>query len=277
MLFHDAGFYERKCCRLDALTFAGSPLIRVEAGSLLVEDREVTARDLDGELRARGVTTLAIYATPGFDESSIRDLRFPSVSRFDAGSRLFRSQRHPTAIRSPNTEPPLAEAVEPDLFDWLFTLAPHGAKVVAGSLHQGAESLRMVELTFNRLSRFRDDLDWNVFDTPPTLDEIRELSVWVDVAAGADDLDGWTAEALVAGLPVVAARTPVNVARLANGDRGLLVRPGDPNEIAHAVASMLFKEEVREPRMANALATRDDFLPEHRARDWNVVLTEASR
>lgn len=277
MLFSGAGFYEQKCCRLDALTFPESPLVAVEGDSFVFDRETLDPRAFERRLRERGVDSLAIYAACGFDESSLREIRLPSVSRCEPSSSLLRTRRHPSVIRSPLTRPALGEAVEPQYFDWLIAPAPPGGKVVVGSLHQGPESLRMTELTFNRLSRFRDDVDWNVFDAPPSVDEVRELSLWVDVAAGDGDFDGWTAEALVAGFPVVAAKTPINALRLANGERGLLVRPNDPNELAHAIASMLFKEEVREPRTAIARATRDDFLPGHRAREWNLVFAEATR
>jgi glycosyltransferase involved in cell wall biosynthesis len=73
------------------------------------------------------------------------------------------------------------------------------------------------------------------------------------------------AEALVAGVRVIATRTKVNSDRLAGGAAGVMVPFNDPNELAHAIVTTLFKPEKDAARVEYATASRDRFRPEHRA------------
>jgi hypothetical protein len=123
-----------------------------------------------------------------------------------------------------------------------------------------------IELTMARIHRFRDDVAWEIFDRPPSPAELEALDAWIDPAREEDDLDGFVAEALVAGLPVVASRTAVNAQRLEKGRVGLLVPPGDPNELTHAILTALFKTEVSRGRLDAARQTVSKYRPRHRLR-----------
>ena len=128
----------------------------------------------------------------------------------------------------------------------------------------------MVERTLARIHRFRDDVQWNVFDHVPTPEDLRNVDVWVDPAMDEEDLDGFTAEALVSGLPVVAARTEINVARSEKGRTAFLVPRNDPNEMTHAILAALFKSEVAHEKIDAAGQTMSKFRAKHRLR----VLTQ---
>jgi glycosyltransferase involved in cell wall biosynthesis len=65
---------------------------------------------------------------------------------------------------------------------------------------------------------------------------------------------------------VVASRTPINVQRLEKGRTGVLVPPGDPNEMTHAILAALFKPETLEPRLQAARQTIGKFRGRQRLR-----------
>ncbi|HEX6159170.1 MAG TPA: glycosyltransferase, partial [Thermoanaerobaculia bacterium] len=93
-----------------------------------------------------------------------------------------------------------------------------------------------------------------------------DVDLWVDPAVDENDFDGFVAEALVVGIPVVAARTAINSHRLEKGRTGLLVPLNDPNEMTHAILAALFKSEVAESRQAAARQTVGKFRPRQRFR-----------
>ncbi len=124
----------------------------------------------------------------------------------------------------------------------------------------------IVEQTMHRLQRTRDDITWNLFDTPPALDDMRTVDVWVDPAIDADDYDGFTAEALVTGRVVVASRTAINLQRTEKGRTALLVPAGDSNELTHAILTALFKPESGQQRAIAARQTISKFRPRLRHR-----------
>lgn len=129
------------------------------------------------------------------------------------------------------------------------------------------ESLRsLVEQTVIRIHRFRSDIEWRVIGRVPTPEDLAGVDLWVDPATAADDLDGFVAEALVAGVPVVAGRTPINERRLEKGRCGALVPTSDPNELTHAILTALFKQEVRESRASAARQTVSRFHVRQRLR-----------
>lgn len=117
-----------------------------------------------------------------------------------------------------------------------------------------------------RLHRTREDIEILTFDMPPSPEEIDAIGVWVDPAIDEHDYDGYVAEALVRGLPVVASRTPINVQRLEKGRTGFLVPLNDPNEITHAILSALFKPEVVQQKIEAAQQTMTKFRPSQRLR-----------
>jgi hypothetical protein len=123
-----------------------------------------------------------------------------------------------------------------------------------------------VEQTYARLTRTRDDIEWRLFERPPTPAELAEIGVWVDPALADDDRDGFVAEALVCGNVVVASRTTINVQRLEKGRTGFLVPPNDPNELTHAILAALFKSELRQAKASAARQTISKFRPRQRLR-----------
>jgi len=124
----------------------------------------------------------------------------------------------------------------------------------------------MVEQTLSRIHRFRDDVVWNVIDHVPTPGDLRDVDVWVDPAVSEEDLDGFTAEALVSGVAVVAARTEINVARCEKGRTAFLVPRNDPNEMTHAILAALFKSEAAQGKIQAASQTASKFRSRQRLR-----------
>jgi glycosyltransferase involved in cell wall biosynthesis len=129
-----------------------------------------------------------------------------------------------------------------------------------------ASTRNAVEQTMARIHRFRDDIVWDLFAEPPEPEDLARVDLWSDPAVDETDYDGFVAEALVLGLPVVAARTPVNALRLEEGRTGFLVPPKDPNEMTHAILSALFKRERAQEKLAAARQTASKFRARQRIR-----------
>lgn len=179
----------------------------------------------------------------------------------------------------------LPEAVEEEYFD---IARPSAAALEGGgpALPAGEAARRytigsfrrrsivpMVEQTMLRLHRTREDIEWLLIDQRPAPADFAQFDVWVDPAAGEDDLDGFVAEAQVVGKIVVAARTAVNIKRLEKGRTGLLVAPGDANELTHAILTALFKPEVAQQKIEAAKQTISKFHPRQRLRALAPLLT----
>ena len=135
---------------------------------------------------------------------------------------------------------------------------------------------RLIEQTLGRLHRFREDISWHLFDRDPAPEDLDGLDAWIDPAIDPLDFDGFVAEAIVRGLPVVAARTPINSQRLENGRTGWLVPADDPNELTHAILSVLFKPELGQTKISSAKQTKAKFRPRQRIRVL-IPLYEALR
>jgi len=176
------------------------------------------------------------------------------------------SWRKPVEPRIVVTPENLPEVVDDSYF--AATIDPPRTNTI-GSYARDA-TRNQVEQTLHRIERFRDDVRWKVFISPPTPEDLAGVDVWVDPVAEEKDYGGFVAEALVVGLPVVAARTRVNALRLENGRTGILVPLRDPNEMTHAILSALFKPEVAQGRVAAARQTNAKFRMRHRLR----VLTQ---
>jgi hypothetical protein len=256
-----ASGYERKCQRVDA--------------AALAPEHQVVVLDVS-EARESEADVAHIYTAAPLPASPFVGFRLPFVSSADLRSRgwFWRRPARPAHIVSPAVDVTsagrfvhLPEAVEEDY--WQIetrseSSPPWPAKIV-GSTSRG--SIRnMVEQTLARIHRFREDVVWRTFESPPTPAELRELDAWVDPAVDEEDFDGFVAEALVAGLPVVAARTAINTIRLERGRSGMLVPPRDPNELTHAILAVLFKPEVANSRQQAARQTRSRFRPRQRIR-----------
>lgn len=159
----------------------------------------------------------------------------------------------------------LPEAVEERWFE-AGSLQPAAGRrlLVASFLRPAIKDL--VHQTYARLHRIRDDIEWRLFERPPTPEEMSAIAVWVDPALGDDDRDGLVAEALVAGNVVVASRTCINVLRLEKGRTGFLVPPNDANELAHAILAALFKPELGQAKTSAARQTISKFRRRQRLR-----------
>jgi hypothetical protein len=125
---------------------------------------------------------------------------------------------------------------------------------------------RVIEQTYLRLMRTRDEIEWRLFERAPEPAELAEVAVWIDPALSDDDRDGFVAEALVVGNVVVASRTAINVHRMEKGRTGFLVPPNDPNELTHAILAALFKPELGQAKTSAARQTISKFRPRQRLR-----------
>ena len=238
----DASEYERKSRRIDAAAVSEKFEV-VEGASDLVH----------------------VYGTPG-------RMNVPYVASKEPGRALWR-RPSPRALITPFNVP---EAVEES---WFSGAPPTSAALETKSAAESAALHTIgtyigsrrgvrnkVEQTLARIHRFRDDIAWKTYDIPPTPADLRDVEVWVDPALDDEDFDGFTAEAIVAGKGVVAARTPINDHRLEKGRTGFVVPRTDPNELAHAILAALFKSEVARLKMNAARQTVGKFRPRQRIR-----------
>ena len=168
----------------------------------------------------------------------------------------------------------LPEAVVTPAARRLFRRRLAGDRFTLGSFNR-RKVRRMIEATIPRIHRIREDIDWLLLDEVPT--DFDQFDVWVDPATEDDDYDGFVAEALVAGKIVVASRTPINVKRLEKGRTGILVPPGDANELTHAILAALFKPEVAQQKIEAARQTISKFHPRQRLRALTQLLATAKR
>jgi glycosyltransferase involved in cell wall biosynthesis len=240
-----ASAYERKCQRVDRAALSGK--------------HEVTLVPL--EEVSRGSADLAhVYASGKLPKL---DLPLPYVASAPMPQSRWQWRRPvpPKFVLSP---PEVPEAVEDFWFGATHAPASREARVVGSFARPGIRP--MVDRTLSRISRFRSDVTWNLYDHEPAPADLSDVDVWVDPASSESDLDGFVAEALVLGLPIVAARTPMNAWRLEQGRTGFLVPPDDPNEMTHAILTALFKVEVAENKKNAARQTVSKFRARQRLR-----------
>ena len=173
----------------------------------------------------------------------------------------------------------LPEAVEEGYFVGAHSVRPRARAArpyTLGSFNR-RKVRRMIEATIPRIHRTREDVEWLLLDEPPTVEDFAQFDAWVDPAIEDDDYDGFVAEALVAGKIVVASRTPINVKRLEKGRTGILVPPGDANELTHAILAALFKPEVAQQKIEAARQTISKFHPRQRLRALTRLLATAKQ
>jgi hypothetical protein len=193
------------------------------------------------------------------------ELNLPYVSNARLSRKRFRRTAQPERIITPlkdTLDSFIPEAAEEKYFG---PAEPQTNKPTIGTFSR-PQLRNIIEQTAARIQRYRDDVDWLLFDTVPPPDDLRGVDVWVDPAMTENDFDGFVAEAIVAGTAVIASRTSINVQRLEKGRTGVLVPPGDPNEWTHAILAALFKPELRHSKTVAAQQTASKFRPRHRAR-----------
>ena len=134
-----------------------------------------------------------------------------------------------------------------------------------------------VEQTLARIRRFRDDVEWRLFEEPPSPQDLAGVDVWVDPAVEEHDYDGFVAEAIAAGKAVIATRIAINAQRLEKGRTGFLVPRDDPNEMTHAILAALFKPEVANQKIEAARQTARKFRPQQRLRILESIYETLSR
>lgn len=249
LLIPGASEYERKSQRIDLAVLSAEHDVRV------------------GDVESADI--VHVYAPVDFDPAITGDL--PYVSNARPKTRRFRKTAQPLHVITPlkdTTDAHVPEAVEDTYFGNPATRQP-GNRATIGSYRREA-TRNLIEQTAARIQRFRDDVDWLLFETFPSPSDLQGVDVWLDPAIDEHDFDGCVAEAIAAGIPVIASRTAINSQRLEKGRTGLLVPPRDPNEWAHAILATLFKPEFRHTRVIAAQQTASKFRSRHRAR----VLTQ---
>jgi hypothetical protein len=225
------------------------------------------------EAAASGAEVAHVYASRPLPARQFRRFPLPYVSSMDVERpRLpFGRPVEPDFVVSPLAQKSedgrmelLPEAVEEEWFAPVERRPPTEIRIVG--TYARPDLRNAIDQTRHRIERFRDDVRFRLFDQAPRPADLAGVDAWVDPALSDSDFDGCVAEALVLGLPVVATRTPINESRLEKGRTGLLVPPGDPNEMTHAILAVLFKQEVAESRKNAARQTVSKFRSRQRLR-----------
>jgi Glycosyl transferases group 1 len=251
ILHPKASFYDRKSQALDAAALAAH--------------HEVLTTSFEGA-SAAGAAIAHVYGPAGFSPPP-RQFTIPYVASAEPQKPRFpwRKPIPPRAIVSPLDN--LPEAVDEVYFDRPAPIETERTPKVLGTFGRDRKGvLSMIELTLARIHRFREDVDWLLFDHPPAPDDLALVDAWVDPATSEDDYDGFVAEAVVSGKVVVASRVAINTKRLDKGMSGFLVPPSDPNELAHAILAALFKSEVALKKIEAARQTAGKFRARQRLR-----------
>lgn len=271
LLAKDAGPYARKCSETDrrALQNLGIPSVLHD---LSVSAPNGPPLDLAGSIAL-------LYGASRIPQDIVRKTRRCIADEPVSPSLITRLTRWaPAVVTTPIRNEAgsltyLPEAVTQSFFE--IEVAPRVAGDnggVIGFVRRAGSPQALTASIGSRIVRFRDDISFCEFDSVPTPLELAAVHVWIDPAIDADDFGGGTAEALVAGVPVVASRTPVNVMRLANGQSGFLLPPGDANEFVHVTLNALFKPETTRLITESARSTADRFRPEYREAALQQVL-----
>jgi len=241
LLLPGASEYERKSQRIDFASLSAEHDVRIGA-----------ANDAD---------LIHVYAP---DDMRV-DWKLPYVSNVRPKRRRFRRTAQPERVITPLKDS--ADSFIPEAVDEIYFAGetrPPGKPTVGTFARPQLRNI--IEQTAARIQRYHDDVDWLLFDTAPSPDDLRGVDVWADPAMSENDFDGFVAEAIAAGTAVIASRTAINVQRLEKGRTGVLVPPGDPNEWTHAILAALFKPEFRHSKRIAAQQTASKFRPRHRAR-----------
>lgn len=272
LALHPLSFFDAKSLRHDRATLedAGSGLITYHVTEQRVRSAQVDLPldKLPDELTRHKADLVHIYGLPNGNRQWLRRIARPYLSSFPVPRSRIPWVRlpAPAAIVTPLAPDSLPEAVDEEYFAEVDSPPrPHGPFVIgsAGPDRKGIDV--MTKATMARLGRFRDDVEWRVFETVPSPAELRDLDLWIDPALDELDFDGGTAEALCCRKTVVASRTLINQMRSDDGAAALLVPPGDPNELTHAILQGLFKPELRRLRSQRLITIGSRFERSARA------------
>ena len=241
--------FEKKCQRVDFAELS-------KTHEIVVIDSPRNAPKADVAHIYGQPTDLIGFSTPYVASSAPRTPRL-----------AWRKPPQPVAFVGPDDVP---EAVEEEFFVW----RPAPSPVVAseGARRHTIGSFRrpsirnIIEQTVVRLSRFRDDVEWKLFEHIPSPTDLAGVDLWADPTGDENDQDGFVAEALVAGKVVVATRSKMNLQRTEKGRSAFLVPREDPNELTHAILAALFKPEVAQQKIEAARQTAGKFRPRQRSR-----------
>lgn len=257
ILLPDSGAYEQKSQRLDhaALSTSHEVLVAFSLGPF--PEADVAHLYAPQTLPARRLRHIPF---PYFTNAAMIQSRLPWLRGRLPASRVSPLPGDGVVV--------IPEAVDDSYFDQpVEKPADRGEDRLRRIGSFDRPSLRgLVEQTLGRIHRFREDVVWEQFDHAPAPEELDRLDAWIDPATDAADFDGFGAEAVVRGLPVVASSTPINRQRLENGRSGWLVPVGDPNELTHAILGVLFKPELGQNKISAAKQTKAKFRPRQRLR-----------
>lgn len=254
IILDGASLYERKAQRLDAdaLRAAGHDVVLAESGT-------VPAADI-----------AHVYGPPTLPARPFFRFAIPYIASGEVTpSRLwFRRAVPPRAVLSPVARDGaivLPEAVDDRYFARMSRVESDVRRI--GSYAAGRPHVQsMIDRTRIRLERTRTDIEWEVFPQEPTPDDFARLDAWIDPVVDHSDYDGYVGEAAASGRVIVAARTPMNAARLEQGRTGFLVPVNDPNETTHAILAALFRTESAQQKQQAATQTISKFRVRQRLR-----------
>ena len=278
VLLSGLSLYEQKCHRLDAKALSSThEVVEIAAGSSASNSGSGFEGRLLRSLIASECDVAHIYGSP-LPPAMARQIAVPFVAATEVGPNrsFFRRLRKRARSRAipPAGPGAIAEPVDDEFLRPLLRHRPEGEWIVGSAGPQRPGMRTILELTLARIYRFREDVSWHLMDEAPQPEDLAAVDIWVDPASDDGDADGFTAEALVAGLPVIASRTAVNRFRTDEGRAALLVPPGDPNELTHAILTALFKPEAIAGRLAAAKELQPRFSPARRAEALAAVYRE---
>lgn len=263
LILEGASLYERKSQALDAMTLA-------DGNDVIVWSDRIPPD-------APAVDVIHVYGPATFPARIADEMPAPYVAAGGPRKSRFRFKAitQPARRISATGSDAVPEAVEDQYFQAEVPDSTSG-RFKIGSFGKSRRVIPMIQASISRVSRFRDDIDWDVYETVPSRSEFANLKAWVDPVVEETDHDGLVAEAVVAGIPVVATKTEMNRSRLADGRAGFLVPMNDPNELVHAILAALFKPEFRDPRLEFAANTRERFRRQNRARRLRDIYAEVA-
>ena len=238
-------------------------LQRIDAEALAATGAEVASATFPPE--RSGGAVIHVYGTRLSASAAARLPRpWLFAGTVDRPTLPWRKPVAPNASIPPGSADDPGDAVADSFF---LPSLPRGERLprLVGSVVRSTAGRTLVDAAEHRVTRFRDDVRWIRMTEWPDAEEMRSFDAWVDPATGEGDLEGAVAEAMAASVPVVAVDISANRSRLEGGSAGFLVPAGDPNEMVHALLSVLFKPEIAEERVRRARSLADQFAPSRRA------------